>query len=98
MWVRKSERAGSGFVKMEERNAGSGKGGRGVDSDGAANVVASSLVGGRRVRRWVMSAVRAGPRASRDGSYVVEMAGLAECVDSAISKALKNSQPWFVYR
>lgn len=88
MWVRKSDRAGSGLVKIGERNAGSGNGGSGVDSEGAAKEEVPSVDSGRRVSRWVMSAVKAGPRAKRDGSYVDEIAGLVECVDRAISKAL----------
>jgi len=67
--VRKLSSAGAGLEKTGERKAGSGKGGRGVDSAGGDVSVGAELFdGGKRESRWVMSAAKAGPRASRDGS------------------------------
>ena len=67
--MRKLSSAGAGLEKTGERKAGSGKGGSGVDSAGGDVSVGAELFdGGRRERRWVMSAAKAGPRASRDGS------------------------------
>lgn len=50
MWVRKSDNAGSGFVKIGAKKEGRANGGSGVDSVGAAKDV-DSVDAGKIVRR-----------------------------------------------
>jgi hypothetical protein len=85
--------AGAGFEKTGERKSGNGKRGKGVDSvgTGTRGEVFEDVDGGKRVSRWVISAANAGPRASRDGSYIPCKTGLLECMDKASSKALRIS-------
>jgi hypothetical protein len=47
-----------------------------------------SVVCGRSLSRWVISEIKAGPRASSDGSYVGSRTALLECVARASSSAL----------